>query len=277
MGLTISNNTASAVTSRHLSQISEDQLKSFERLASGQKIVRAGDDAAGLSISESLRSEVRSMRQAERNANDAISFAQVAEGGLTEISNTMIRLRELGIQAASDTVGDRERQFINEEVQMLLKEVDRIANSTSFNDTHLLNGTSSKGVLQFQIGTHNRQNDQILFDPTTTDVTSGSLGIDSLDFSSIEGAQEGLSRIDSAMGKILSGRALYGTMQVKLESAVRSDQLVIENLSQARSRIVDTDVAEESSQLVKNNILQAAGISILAQANTSPSQVLKLL
>src|SRR5580700_2619054 len=146
MGLRISTNMAAMAAGRALSHTSEDQTKVYERLSSGQRITEAGDDAAGLSISENLRTTIRSMNQAERNANDGISFAQVAEGGLTEIGNIMIRLRELAIQASSDTVGDKERGYINEEVKALTSEVDRISNATNFNGTPLLNGQAPQGT-----------------------------------------------------------------------------------------------------------------------------------
>src|SRR4051812_17062759 len=177
MGLRISTNIAAMSANRALTSTSEKQAKTYERLSSGQRITSAGDDAAGLSIAENLRGQIRSMGQAERNANDGISFAQVAEGGLTEISNIMIRLRELGIQAASDTVGDRERGFINQEAQSLLQEVDRLANVTNFNGTPLLNAQAPKGKLEFQVGIHNGESERIVFDANAIDVRANSLGI----------------------------------------------------------------------------------------------------
>lgn len=277
MGLRISTNAAAMAAGRILSRTSEDQAKSYERLSSGQRITHAGDDAAGLSISESLRSQIRSMGQAQRNANDGTSIAQVAEGGLTEVSNILIRLRELGIQAASDTVGDRERGFINEEVKSLTKEVDRIANVTNFNGTPLLNAQASKDKLYFQVGINNSESDRIEFDARQNDVRTEALGIDGLSFDTTDGAQDGLSKLDSATDKVFGVRASLGAIQNKLQSTVRSLDLTKENLSLARSRIADTDIALETSELVRGNILQAAGISILAQANQAPAQALKLL
>ena len=277
MGLRISTNSAAMSTNRILQNSSAEQATSYQRLASGQRITRAGDDAAGLSIAENLRMQVRSMSQAERNANDGISFSQVAEGGLTEISNIMMRLRELGIQAASDTVGDRERGFINQEVQSLVQEVDRIANVTSFNGTPLLNGQAPKGELEFQVGIRNNTSDRIQFDANAIDVRASTLGIDGLDFTSISGAQSGIDVVDSAVSQIFSSRALLGATQNKLQSTVRNLGVSKENLDLARSRIADTDVAEETSKLVRENILQQAGIAVLAQANNAPTQALKLL
>jgi len=277
MGLRISTNIPSLATTRILSHAAEEQSKSYQRLSSGQRITQAADDAAGLSISESLKSQIRSMGQAERNANDGISFVQVAEGGITEVSNIMTRLRELGIQAASDTIGDRERGFIHQESKQLVQEVDRIANVTSFNGTTLLNGQAKKGQLDFQVGIHNHETDRIQFDSNSLDIRSGTLGIESLSYDSIDGARDGLEKIDEAMGKVLSVRASIGAMQNKLQSTVRNLGVARENLSIANSRIADTDIATETSELVRGNILESAGIAVLAQANAAPTQVLKLL
>ncbi|MGZ3708492.1 MAG: flagellin N-terminal helical domain-containing protein [Bdellovibrionota bacterium] len=268
---------AALATGRALSRTTEDLSKSYEKLSSGQRIVHAGDDSAGLSIAESLRSQIRSMAQAERNANDGISFAQVAEGGLTEISNIMIRLRELGIQSASDTVGDRERGFINQEAQTLIKEVDRIANVTSFNGTPLLNGQANKGKLEFQVGIRNDENDRIVMNTNENDLRAGTLGVDGLNFERIEDARDALDRIDNGMGMVLAARARMGAMQNKLHSTANNLAVTKENLTEARSRIADADIAAETSELVRGNILQSAGIAVLAQANSAPGQVLKLL
>lgn len=277
MGLRINTNMAAISANRALSRTSADQSKVYQQLSSGQRITQAGDDAAGLSISENLRAQIRSMSQAERNANDGISFAQVAEGGLTEIGNVMIRLRELAIQGASDTVGDKERGFINQEAQSLMQEVDRIANVTTFNGTPLLNGQSSKSELQFQVGTRNDDADRILFNTAENDVRSSSLGVDGLNYESIDSARESIDRIDEATGKVFAARARLGAMQNKLQSTVNNLGIAKENLTNARSRIADTDVAAQTSELVRGNILQSAGVAVLAQANQAPMQALKLL
>lgn len=277
MGLRISTNIASMAANRALSRTAEEQSKSYERLSTGQRISHAGDDAAGLSISENLRAQIRSMGQAERNANDGISFAQVAEGGLTEIGNIMVRMRELAVQAASDTVGDRERGYINEEVQSLVKEVDRIANVTTFNGTTLLNGQSSKAELEFQVGIRNDEADRIKFNASENDVTAGTLGVDGLDYGSIDGARESIDKVDEAIGKVFGARARLGAMQNKLTATVNNNAIAKENLSQARSRIADTDIAQATSELTRGNILQSAGIAVLAQANSAPMAALKLL
>ena len=277
MGLRIGTNMAALAANRALTHSSDDQKKTYTRLATGNRITEAGDDAAGLSISENLRSQIRSMTQAERNANDAISFAQVAEGGLSEIGNMLIRMRELGVQAASDTVGDKERGYINKEVSTLLTEVDRIAQGTNYNGMSLLNGQSSKGVLDFQVGIRNTAPDRINFNINENDVRSSTLGVKDLDYTSIDSARDSLDRVDKAMDHVFGIRATLGAMQNKLHSTISSIGINKENLAQAHSRIADTDIATETSDLVRGNILQSAGVAVLAQANQAPMNALKLL
>ena len=275
MGLRINTNLSALAASRALSKTQEAQTTSYERLATGSRINHAVDDAAGLSISENLRTQIRGMSQAERNANDGISFAQVAEGGLSEIGNIMVRLRELAIQAGSDTVGDKERGFINKETKSLLQEVDRIANSTTFNGTPLLNGEGKD--LQFQVGLYNSKNDSIHFDTRDHDVRASSLNIDGLNFSTLDDARDGIDKIDKALNQVLGARADLGAIQNRLHSTVSVLGSTKEGLTEAHSRIADTDIATETSELVQKNILSSAGISVLAQANSQQSQALKLL
>ena len=279
MGLRISTNMAAIAANRALQHTSADQAKSYQRLSSGNRITQAADDAAGLSISENLRAQIRSMGQAERNANDGISFVQVAEGGLNEIGNVLIRMRELSVQAASDTIGDKERGFINQEIQSLLQEVDRIANVTNFNGTNLLNGESEKSELQFQVGIRKETGDadRIVFSPNDYNVKTSELGIEGMTYESIDDAREAMDKVDGAISKVFESRARLGAAQNKLHATVNSLGIAKENLIQARSRIADTDIAAETSELVRGNILQSAGISVLAQANTAPMQALKLL
>jgi flagellin len=279
MGLRISTNIAAMSGQRALWHTSEDQKKSYQRLSSGQRITSAGDDAAGLAISENLRAQVRSLSQAERNANDGISFVQVAEGGLNEVGNILIRLRELAIQAASDTIGDKERGFIDKEVQSMISEVDRIASVTQFNGTPLLNGESEKDELSFQVGITKADDDsdRIIFKPNDYNVKSGELEIEGLSYESIDDAREALEKVDLAMGKVFEARAGLGATQNKLHATVNNIQIAKENLAAARSRIADTDIATETTEMVQRNILQSAGVSVLAQANMAPQQALKLL
>jgi flagellin len=277
MGLRINTNLAALSANRSLQKTQESQSKSYEKLSSGQRINHAADDAAGLSISEGLRTSIRSMAQAERNANDGISFAQVAEGGLTEIGNIMIRLRELAIQASSDTVGEKERDYIHIEAKALTSEIDRISNSTNFNGTPLLNGQASPGNLQFQVGIHNSKWDVINYDTKENDVRADQLGVADLNYKNIDDARDAIDKVDKATTMVFAARARLGALQNRLHSASDSLNVTRDNLSEARSRIQDTDLATETSELVKSNILSSAGISVLAQANSQPMQALKLL
>lgn len=277
MGLRIQTNIPAETARRSLRITSERQSKTYQRLASGNRITSAGDDAAGLSISENLRAQIRSLTQAERNANDGISLVQVAEGGLTEVANMIIRLRELSIQAATDTVGDRERGFIHQEFQSLVQEVDRIANVTTFNGTPLLNGESPKSPLELQVGIRNDQADRIEFPVGQYDIRSSSLGIEGLSSETVEAARESIDSLDGALGSVNEARARLGAMQNKLTATTNNILIARENLNQARSRISDADMAEETSHLIRENILQSAGIAVLTQANQAPLQALKLL
>lgn len=274
MGLRINTNLAAMASQRALQHSSEEQATSFQRLASGTRITKSADDAAGLSISEKLKSQIRSLSQAERNANDGVSFVQVAEGGMNEIGNMLVRLRELGIQAASDTIGDTERGFVDKEVQQLKAEIDRIANVTTFNGTPLLNGKAGHDM-SFHIGA--QKGDAIMFKPDTYNVQAGQLGIDGLDYKSADGARDALDVVDNAINLVSGARADLGAQQNKLTSTINNLAIQKENYSAANSRIRDTDIASESSALVRGNILQQAGVSVLAQANSAPQSALRLL
>ncbi len=276
MGLRINTNISSINAQRNLMGTKLQLDKSFEKLSSGYRINRAGDDAAGLAISESLKAQIRGLKQASRNAQDGISLVQVAEGGLTEISNILIRLRELGVQAASDTVGPVERQFLNVEYDQLVSEVQRISDGTEFNQTPLLNGTGA--VFEVQVGTRNNPNiDRIVFDAAKADSTVAALGINLTSVADKASAQNSLSAIDTAIVSISAMRADFGALQNRLQSTVNALAVSNENLSAANSRIRDVDVAEETSELTRNNILLQAGTSVLAQANQSSAVALSLL
>lgn len=276
MGLRIGTNLASMSAQRALSKTNFELSKTYQRLASGNRIINSGDDAAGLSISDNLKAQVRSWRQAERNTNDGISFVQVAEGGLYEISNILVRMRELSIQASSDTIGDREREFINSEVQALTSEVDRIANSTNFNGTPLLNGEAPNSPLTIQVGIRNQNADRIEFDTNENNVTAGQIGVDGVSATNADDARSMIDTVDEAMNRVSASRARLGAMQNKLHSTVNNIGIVKENLEQARSRVADVDVAEATSDLVKDTILSQAGLAVLAQANNSPRETLRL-
>jgi len=277
MGLRISTNIAALGAQRNLANSSVEQTKTFNRLASGNRITSAGDDAAGLSISENLKSQIRSYKQAERNANDGISFVQVAEGGMSEVGNILTRLRELTIQASSDTIGDRERGFIDKEYQSLKTEVDRIANSTNFNGTSLLNGGAGKDKLEIQVGTRNHEDDRLAFNIAECDVRSNNIGISGISALTTSDARDSIDKIDEAIGKVTGARANLGAMQNKLQSTVNTIGIATENLSAARSRIADTDVATEATALAQKQVLQQAGVAVLSQANSQPQLALKLL
>jgi flagellin len=276
MGLRINTNVASLNAQRNLMGTKYGLDKSLERLSSGYRINRAGDDAAGLAISENLRAQVRGLKQASRNAQDGVSLIQVAEGGLNEISSIMIRLRELAVQAASDTIGPVERQFLNVEYDQLVSEVDRIADGTEFNGTQLLSGTGS--VLDFQVGTRNDPNiDRLTFDSSKADANSAALGVNLTSVADKASAQNSLSAIDSAIVSVSAMRADFGAIQNRLQSTIGNIAISVENLSAANSRIRDVDVAEETAEMTRNNILLQAGTSVLAQANQTSNTALSLL
>ncbi len=275
MGLRVSSNIPSMVAQRNLTSASQESAKSLARLSSGQRITSAGDDAAGIAISSNLQAEVRGLQQAQRNANDGISFVQTAEGGLNEVSNILLRLRELGVQAASDTVGEQERGFIQKEYSAMKAEIDRIANVTQFDGRDLLNGKG--GDLHFQVGEHKGENNVIQFDSGEANATTSSLGISGTGVSSKSDATDSLDSIDSAIQRVNGFRAGLGAIQNRLHSASSAVGEQVDNLSEAHSRIADTDIAEESSKLVRSQILQNVGISVLAQANASPNSALKLV
>jgi flagellin len=276
MGLRINTNVQSLGAQRSLSKNNRNLNDNLRKLSSGERITRAADDAAGLAISEKLKSEIRSMRQAKRNADDGISLIQTAEGGLSEISNIIIRLRELAIQAASDTVGNTERGFSDIEFQSLKEEIERISKSSEFNGRHLLDGTS--GLVEIQVGTQNNPfNDRIKYDGTAINSTLASLGLDGNTVASKEGAQMSLQSLDDALVQVNGFRAELGAVQNRLTSVVDNLGVAEENLSEANSRIRDVDVASETAKLTKNQILTQAGTSVLAQANQAPNFALKLL
>lgn len=276
MGLRIATNVTSMNSQRNLAVTSERQAVTLNKLSSGSRITKAGDDAAGLAISEKLKGSIRSMQQANRNANDGISLIQTAEGGINEVSNILLRLRELSVQAASDTIGDTERGFSDKEFQALKSEVDRVAQVTQFNGRQLLNGTGSD--LDFQVGVHNSpENDRLSYSTSQTDVTLGRLGLTSTGVSSKAAAQENLAKIDFAINSVNENRAGLGALQNRLASTVSNLGVATENLSAANSRIRDADMAIESSELTKAGIMAQAGTAVLAQANASQQQALKLL
>jgi flagellin len=276
MGLRINTNVVSLSAQRQLGVSNSAKQHSLEKLSSGSRITRAADDAAGLAISEKFKAQIRGLKQAERNAGDGISMIQTAEGGLNEVSNILSRLRELSMQAASDTVSDTERGFTNLEYQNLKQEIERISQVTEFNGNKLLNGVG--GVYDFQIGINNDAfQDRITMDTTTLNSSVNSLGVGEIDISSKAGAQNSLAVLDQAIETVSGQRAQLGAKQNRLTSTIQNLQVFNENLSAANSRIRDTDFAEETAKNTKLNILTNAGASVLAQSNAQNSVALKLI
>lgn len=276
MGMRINTNMMAINAQRNL-RLNQSVLQgSTEKLASGQRINKSADDAAGLAISEQLTANIRSFQQAGRNAQDGISFIQVAEGGMSEVSNMIIRLRELSVQAASDTVGDRERGYLNNEVQQLKLEMGRIAESTEYNGTKLLNGSGEK--LDFQIGVKNDEfQDRISYQPGSTNVTLANLGLGDIDVSNKASAQNGLSALDNSIGVLNANRASLGALQNRLFSTINNNEVAIENFSAARSRIRDTDYSQITADLARDQVKVQASTSVLAQANVQNNYAMKLL
>ncbi|MEK2689772.1 flagellin [Bdellovibrio sp. GT3] len=276
MGLRIGTNVSALNAQKNLYMTRINADKSMARLASGQRINQAADDAAGLAISENLKGQIRGLRQANRNANDGISLVQVAEGSLNEVSNMLIRLRELGVQAASDTIGETERKFLDVEYQQLKSEIQRVTESTKFNGYELLNGTG--GMIDIQVGVNNDPfQDRISFNAGAANSSLDSLGLTAESVGTKEGAQTSLSLIDNALTSVNAIRANFGALQNRLVSTSNNLLIADENLSAANSRIRDTDVAAETSEMTRNNILLQAGVSVLGQANQSQNLALKLL
>ena len=276
MAFRVTTNLAAINAQRNLSSSQRMISDSFAKLASGSRINKAADDAAGLAISETLKGQIRSARHANRNANDGISLVQTAEGGLNEIGNIIIRLRELGIQAATDTVGDLERGLIDKEVQQLKDEVQRISKVTTFGTTKLLDGSSP--TFDFQVGIFNDDfEDRITFNAGENVATLDALALTDLDYTSQEGAQQALAKLDEAQNGVNGMRATLGALQNRLISTVNNLEVAEENLSAANSRIRDTDVAATSADLTRDNILLQASTATLAQANQANSVALSLI
>ncbi|MEC4889515.1 MAG: flagellin [Nitrospira sp.] len=273
MALIINNNPASIAAQRNLSVNTGGLQRSVERLSSGLRITRAADDAAGLGLSESLRAQVRSINQATRNASDGISLTQIADGAAATIGSLLSRMRELSSQSASGTVGATERSYIDQEFVALRSEIDRIAQTTEFNGQALTSGSSI--TFSVQIGFRSGSGNTLSLD--LNDISLSSLSMSSVNVSTSAAAQSALGNIDNAISAVATARAEYGSLQNRFEATISNLQITSENLTAAESRIRDADVAYETSQFTKNQILVQTGISVLAQANTLPQQALALL
>jgi len=270
----ISANTVPLAAARFVARAQAQLDKSLTSLASGSRVVRAGDDAAGFAIAESLRGQLGGTKQSKFNAESAVTLIQTAEGGLNEQNNILVRLRELAVYAASDTIGEEERGFLNIEFAGLVDEFDRIAKSTRYGNKELLTGTGEE--FEFQVGPFQGEENVIHF-ALESDTTASDAGIDGLDIESKGSALDTLRDLDDAIVKVSGTRATFGAMQSRLQHAIDALAVQSENLAAAHSHLVDVDVAEESTKLAHAQIQQQAGIAVLAQANTANQRALQLL
>jgi flagellin len=275
MGLRISTNLASVNAQRRLTTQQSRLEHAQAAMASGSRITKAADDAAGLSIAENLRGQVAGIKMARQNAFNAQSLIQVSEGGLNEINNILIRLRELGVQAASDTVSDVEREFINQEASQMIQESDRIARSTMFGNKKLLDGSGEE--LEYHVGPFGNPDDNVIKYQISADATTSALGIDGIDMSDKSGGRDTLESVDEAIVKLGKMRADFGAVQSRLQVTTSNLDIQNENLTAARSRIFDADIAWESSEMASAQILQNAAVSVLAQANQNGAAALRLI
>jgi flagellin len=273
MGLRINTNVASLAAQRNLSKATQLLGKSFGRLSSGLRIARASDDAAGLAISERMRAQVRSLQQAQRNANDGISLVQTAEGALEEINGILVRLRELATESSTGTMNATDRTTLDSEFQILVDEIDRISTSSTFNGTALLTGTATIAI---RVGSGTNSTVDSISVNTAT-VLASALTLSAANISTATGADAAITNIDNAITQVSSVRGTFGAASNRLEASIRNLGASIENLAAAESRIRDVDVAAETANLTKMSIMQQAAISVLAQANVQPQSALALL
>lgn len=271
MAIVIGTNIASLNAQRNLNSSQGLLNRSMQRLSSGLRINSAKDDAAGLAISDRMTSQIRGLNQAVRNANDAISLSQTAEGALGETTNLLQRMREIAVQSANDTNSDSDRASLAAEFTQLVAEIDRIAGQTQFNNKNVLDGTLSGAT--FHIGANSGQTISI----TIADADAAALGVSALSVSGQASSNAAIGTIDTAIGLVDTSRGNLGAVQSRLESTIANLSNVSENISASRSRILDADIAAETSALTKASILQQAGVSVLAQANQMPQLALSLL
>ncbi len=279
MALVVNTNVASLNAQRNLTRSQGALTRSMQRLSSGLRINSAKDDAAGLGISDRMTSQIRGLNQAARNANDAISLSQTAEGALAESTNMLQRMRELAIQSANDTNSVADRASLDAEYQALATEIDRIATATTFNNAPILDGTA--GLITYQVGANSGADQVITIDLTTTNATVASLfaagGGTAGDITDQANSNTAIGAIDGAIQIVDTIRGGLGAIQSRLESTISNLMNVAENLAASRSRILDADIALETAEMTKANILQQAGVAVLSQANQAPSLALSLL
>lgn len=258
---------------RRMSNTVTGQSKAIEKLSSGMRINRAGDDAAGLAISEKMRAQIRGMHQASRNAQDGISMIQTAEGALDETSAMLTRIKELAVQAANDTNATGERKSLNLELEQLQDAITKIAKDTKFNNKTLLDVTASKQTVYLQVGANKGQNLDVRF----KEMTASALSIKSVNINTRSGAQETMAAVEGAITQVAEQRATFGAKQNRLEHTIKSLDNTAENLQAAESRIRDTDMAKEMMNMTRLNILQQSAQAMLSQANQQPQNILQLL
>lgn len=273
MALIVNNNAASLAAQLNLTRNTDQLQRSVEHLSSGLRITRAADDAAGLGISSQLNAQIVSINQATRNANDGISLTQIADGVAGTVNNLLTRMRELASQSSSGVLGNTERSFVDQEFTALRSEIDRIASVTAFNGQALLSGSNLS--FSIQIGYQSSSNDTLSL--SLASLTTSSLGISSVNVSTAANAQSALSNLDSAISAVASARATYGATQNRLSATIDSLQVTSQNFTAAVSRIQDADIAYETSQFTKNQVLVQSGVAVLAPANALPQQALALL
>nr|WP_281285835.1 flagellin [Persicimonas caeni] len=276
--MVLQTNVSSMSAQRHLGKTSRALNSNIAKLSSGFRINSAADDAAGLAISEEMKADIRSLAQAERNSNDAISMIQTAEGAMGEIHGVLGRMRELAVQASSDGINDTQRGHLDTEFQELEAEIDRIAGVTKYNGNALLDGTMAA---TFQVGADSGETLSVSitqdFSAAGLGTTPGTSDLSTVDLTSRTNADASLAEIDAAISQVSSSRASVGATQNRLEVTIDNLSVTRENLSAANSRIRDTDVASEMASMTKNQILMQAGTSMLAQANSMPQTALGLL
>jgi flagellin len=277
MGLRIKSNISSISVQRNLKNSDRLQGEQFNKLASGKRITKSADDAAGLGIAKKMEAEVRGYRMAARNASNGVSMIQVAEGGLNESTNILTRLRELSIQAASDTVGERERGYLNMEYEQLVQEFDRIAKTTTFGGSELLTGENGNGIMEVHVGAYAGENNRISIDTENTVATADAMGLEGSNIAEKANARDNLGVIDEAIDRISGFRANFGAMQSRLQTTIQNLDTMAVNTEAARSNIEDADVADSTSKLASLQVMKAAGIATLSQANNLPGSALRLI
>ena len=272
--LTVLTNVSSLTAQAHLDRNNAELANNLSRLSSGLRVRSAADDAAGLAISEDFKAKIRSLDQARRNSNDAVSLAQTADGSLKEIQGLLNRMRELSVQARNGTVNTQQKGYLNDEFQELRSEIDRIVNTTEFNGVKIIDGTQATGI-SFQVGVFTSINDRLTLSIATT--SSAALSLSAASLSTNSTIDSAISKLDTAIQRISSRRAKIGAMQNRLVVTASNLQTYSTNLSAANSRIVDVDVATETAHMARNQVLVQAGAAMLAQANQQPQAALSLL